>query len=621
MNYVKTGVDVANLYGGTSESALANTLYISTGHFQPLTNAVKADTFDGTNFVFNNIEILGGDCFPSLIDIGYGLWNSDYAGGTRFSYAWTFPCECNANYGLRRGRKTSTVEMYYTGTVSTDSIVYLDPTSQTRLEDYSYNPGYSAEGNLINYPSLPVNYINAGQFQSLIRWAGQKIPGEIVDSFRTFALLDSRNISAQSGRINNLKVINDTVVVLQDLAVNTVPVLERQVVSSDTGDATTIGTGGVVTRWDVLNDYFGNQHQWGVIDTEFGLAWFDMHRKAFLTLSQGEGILEVSQVNGLKGFFDEVFIEAVGVDVISLANLLNSPTFAETSDQPLMGVGITGVYDPKLKMTYMTFKFMARKVLAAGNGYWHKDFTIGYYHSRTDRFFVGFYDWFPAIAHNHNQIVLSSNNPKNTSQYLATNISGVSFVIGETLQGQNGLGDYENSEYLCITNVTLDGPTKYPFATNNGYWSKINSTNELWVHNNPLLLGLVTAGNDVRDMFFGRVVDNEYDIVVNPQTEDSFFVMAMEQGGPTNVNATSIYTEGALLSASDVNIRPSSNNYRFVFDTIRSNLPLTSKGARIIDRYLKIKFYKKNWYDVFPIEVNNSVKILRYVKSIFGLKK
>jgi hypothetical protein len=169
--------------------------------------------------------------------------------------------------------------------------------------------------------------------------------------------------------------------------------------------------------------------------------------------------------------------------------------------------------------------------------------------------------------------------------------------------------------------VTLDGPTKYPFATNNGYWSKINSTNELWVHNNPLLLGLVTAGNDVRDMFFGRVVDNEYDIVVNPQTEDSFFVMAMEQGGPTNVNATSIYTEGALLSASDVNIRPSSNNYRFVFDTIRSNLPLTSKGARIIDRYLKIKFYKKNWYDVFPIEVNNSVKILRYVKSIFGLKK
>lgn len=619
MNYVKAGVDSSTLYGGQGEDALANTLYISTGHFQPFNSTVLTEVFNGTNCVFNDIEVFGGDCFTSLIDIGYGLWNNAIA--PTFSYAWTFPCECNTNYGLRRGRKTSTVEMYYTGTASSDSIVFDGPIGETNLEDYSYNPGYSSVGGAIAYPALPVNFINAGQFQARIRWAGQKILGEIIDSFRNFGLLDFRDISAQNGRINNLKVVNDTVVVMQDKAINTVPVLERQVVSSASGQETTIGTGGVVTRWDVLSNDYGNQHQWSVVETAYGLAWFDMIKKCYLILSKGQGILEVSQIYGLKGFFDEVFLEAIGVDVISTANLLNSPTLEDTSDQPLMGVGITGVYDPKLKMTYHTFKFKARKVLAAGDAYKSSDFTIGYYHSDTGKFFVGFYDWFPAIAHNHNQVVFSMNNPKTTTQFIAANIANTVWAVGDTLQGQTNAPSYTNEEYICIAAVTLDNAVKYPLGSSGAtYWAVINRTNELWVNNQPEILGLATALGYQYNSFFGRVVDNEYDIVVNPQPGESFFVRAIEQHGPYNVNATTITTSGALLSATDANIRGTDTNYKFVFNKIMSNLPLTSKGARIIDEYLNIKFIKKNWSTV-PTTITTSVKILRFIKSFFELKK
>src|SRR6185369_6998185 len=235
----------------------------------PITTAVKADTFDGTNYVFNNIEIGGGDCFTNLIDIGYALWDFGFP-ADRYSYAWTFPCECNSNYNLRRGRKTSTVEMYYTGTALTSSIAALDPSSQIRLEDYSYNQGYSTQGQNFQYTALPNNFVNSNKFIARIRWAGPKFVGESPDSFRTFANLDFKDLAANYGRINDIEVKEDNVVVWQDKAINTVPILQRQQIVSSGGDTVNIGTGGVIDRFDVLTSYFGTQHQWSVIPTEFG---------------------------------------------------------------------------------------------------------------------------------------------------------------------------------------------------------------------------------------------------------------------------------------------------------------------------------------------------------------
>ena len=87
---------------------------------------------------------------------------------------------------------------------------------------------------------------------------------------------------------------------MQDLASNTVPILERQVVGGASGDATTIGTGGVVDRWDVLSSYFGTQHQWSIVETEYGFAWFDMNEKLFVMWILAQVRKEVSQIFGLK---------------------------------------------------------------------------------------------------------------------------------------------------------------------------------------------------------------------------------------------------------------------------------------------------------------------------------
>jgi hypothetical protein len=628
MNYVKKGIDSNDLYGGSSDSAKANTLYISTGHFQAITDQVKLDTYNGIDaYVFDDIEIFGGDCFTCLIDIGYGTWNQSYS--YPFSYAWTFPCECNANYNLRRGRKTSNVQMYWGPGSPADSIAYLLPTGLPRLEDYSYNPGYTSEGQGFAYAGLPVDFVNASKFKARVRYAGPKIIGESKDSFRTFVAGDFKDLSAQYGRINNIKVKDDRVIVFQDLSVNTVPILERQLLGGGTNAQTTIGTGGVVDRFDVVTSYFGNQHQWGVTETEYGFIWFDMHRKAALVLGlDGSGMREISLVYGMQGFFNEAFLEAVGVNTLDTTNILNSQDFSETSDRPLVGIGITGVYDPKFKMSYLTFKFKARKKIPADLGpidaYLTKDFTLGYLHSAVNTIVVGFYDFLPCIAHNHNQWVFAANNPKNTTQFLPADLTGVSFAIGETI---NYVAAYapDNGEYICIAPVTLSNIAEnYPDQANGStYWALINKTSQLWALNQPSTLGQLTAPDYQYNKFFGKVVDNELWLVANPPQgiTETFNVTNIEQISSSYVNYTSISTESEGQTAADLNITPWDVRYRFIFNKIVSSLPrISGNASRLFGNYLLMKFYKKNW-STNPTTTVTQVKILQKLRSLFTLRR
>lgn len=622
MNYC---IENLNQYGGTSETALANTTYISTGHFQPITAGVISETCntsDPNNYdylLFNNVEVFGGDCFVNFVDYGYGLWNYDGGSTPSFSYGWTFPCEGNANYNLRRGKKVTTVEMYHTaGTLpaTSNSLVFEGPTGEVRLEGYSYNKGYSTEGQSFQYPALPVNFISANVFPTRIRYAGPKFLGEITDSFRTFLINDRFDMPVNYGEITNIKVKDGRVIVWQQLATNTVPILERQLLSANDGSVTTIGTGGVINRNDPLTSFFGNQHQWSLIETEYGFAWFDMRRKAYVILGfDGTGLIEESQIGGLNGFFNEVFLEVIGENSSINNDILNDPSFSVTSDRPLIGVGITGVYDPKFKMTYMTFKFMARKRLNSDVIQFHKDFTIGYLHNDKVRAFIGFYDWLPAITHNHNQIVISANNPKNTTQYLPEDgdYAGYSFFAGETLE-------LNEIEYISIQDVTLNSAEKYPGYPNSIYWAVINDQSQLWVHNQPKLLGQSPAPDYLYNSFFGRVVDNKLEIVVNPKTQNPFVVTNIEQLDDTGVNYTSVFTNTATQSAADVNISITNRNYRKIFNKIVSSLPLNSVTGRLIDSFLKITFVKKNWTSD-PTVGDKPFKLLQYINSLFSEKR
>lgn len=613
-------IENINQYGGTGNEALSNTNYISIGHFQEIDSTVILNTCDTGNpnsynyLEFNNIEIGGGDCFPSLIDYGYGLWDGSQP--ATFSYGWLFPCECNSNYGLRNGRKDTTVGMYYTGDTSAKSIVFYGASGEVRLEGFSYNKGYSTEGNQFLYPSLPANYITTANFPFTIKYAGPKIIGDTNDSWRTFLLNDTHVMNGSYGKINNIKVRDDRVIVWQDLATSTVPVLERQLISGLSGDVTTIGTGGVVNRHDAITSFYGNQHKWGLIETEYGFNWFDMRRRSYLVFDMSRGLINESLVGGLNGYFNQVFVE-LGTDVLDTTKLLNDPTFSQTSNRPLMGVGIVGVYDTKLKTTYMTFKFYNQKKVVVDeyivDGYWSKDFTIGYIHNGNIKGFVGFFDINGAIYCNHNGMVISVNNPKNTSQWfpLGLGTANMSFVVGETYPLVTG-------EYLCIKDVILDSAEKYPGYPNSEYWALVNTPAQLWVNNQPTQLGQLIAPDYLYNKFFGKVVNNEIEFIINPNNGDMIEVLHLEDYTTSKVNYTDFYYDNDFQTASDLSVASTNRNFRFILNYITHNLPFSSTG-RLVGSYLRVRYVKKNW-TTDPRALVLGTKVLQYVKSFFVKK-
>lgn len=615
---VTVSVDKSTFYGGQTPEALANTIYISTGHYQAITDDVIADTNDTgnpltyTKLTFDGVHVWGGDCYNCLVDYGHTLYNS--ALGTDAlvykTYSWgiKFACQCNANYDLRRGRTAANNRMY-ADTGGTTGLAY----SPAQLEGFSYNKGYSSEGVQFAYPALPIDAFFEQRFKTRIRFAGQKIINEYIDSFRTFLINDYKDLSGTFGEINNLKTKDDRTIVWQNKAVATVPILERQIIASSSGQPTTLGTGGVVDRYDLISDFYGNQHQWSVVETEYGFAWFDMRRKAVMMLDSG--LQEISAIEGLKGFFSEVFLEVIG-NTSPSTNLLNDPKSAITQDRPLIGNGITSAYDPKFKYTYLVFKFKTREDLTGGKfRYINKDFTVIFYHPT--KMFIGFSDWTPAIAHNHFQTLFSANAPTSKMKYYGPNMASTTFEIGDVVP-------YENAEYICISPVTIASypgtSTQLPTYPSSTYWVLINKTNQLFVHNQPGTYPTNPAGDYEYSKFFGRVVDNEVHFIINPKTANPFNVTHMEQKG-NNVNVTSIYTCTDSDLASDVDIKPYSKFYKWIWDRITSSLPLNSKGGRLTDSYLKVVLIKRNWTGNTPYSRTGSVKILQYVKSFFQEKR
>jgi hypothetical protein len=567
----------ANLYGGTSERALANTIYISTGHYQRIDSSVLADTYDaGTDsYIFDEVEVFGGDSFLTIMSLGKSLYSSPQYSPS-FSYGIFYPVESNCNPYLRQGRNIGQYGMHN----NVQDGVYYDINGNSRVEQFLLNDAYATDGTIIAYPALP-DVSLASNFPYRTRWAGAKTLGESTDSFRTFLQNSFRDLDGNKGPINNVRQRDGKVFYWQDHAVGYLPILERQLVNGDIGEATQLGVGGVIDRFDSFNTYFGNQNTNGLVETEYGFAWFDYRRRAMLAMSVGGGIQEVSFVKGLETFFNE----STRFDTNA-----NDPI---TTDKPLIGNGICGVYDPMYKMTYISFKWKESDK-AYGR------FTIGYYHPRN--IFVGFFNLEPSILWNHNNLLIGN------KSITADGVAAITqYFVGDKVQKNN-------IEYTAITDFQTDSPISgqyqpdyvYPNGDPSIYWKKTTQSNETNL--------LFSTTNFCK--FFGYTYNHDIEIIVNPKTGKPFVVdNLIQKSNDTNYDSVVCTTDD------DTSTDLTSNNrfYRYYDRGWHSSIALGTKG-RLVDYYLKVKLSITN-YSGNPTVSRNLQKIFNFVTSVFREKK
>ena len=277
---------------------------------------------------------------------------------------------------------------------------------------------------------------------------------------------------------------------------------------------------------------------------------------------------------------------------------------------PLLGYGIVGVYDPRYKMSYLTFKYVDDRLIDLEEeiiSITAKDFTIGYSHVLNA--IIGFYDFTPGIWHNHNDLVLSSNNSKNYVYY-GPGMPETTFNIGDVVKVDSKF--FENElwgEYICVSPVTiesyrLDASLEPPYPESI-YWVKINAENEIY---------LQTFNTDYCK-FYGKVYDHEVEVIVNPKSDQAFSILRIQQKS-NDTNYTSVYFSTDDQTAQDTNIVNNSKAYRYIDKSYYSSAPLPRTGGRLTDHYVKIKFVLKN-YLTNPTIAKNKNKIFQFLKSWF----
>lgn len=568
-------------YGGTSDASKANTLYVYTGHYQKLDSAFMA-YLASTGGIVNNIHVFGGDAKINIYDLAKGIKDNNEEDNNnvyQLSQGIIFPVESNINLGLREGRHLSKDRSYEkTGVPPVEynpgGIGYTTPYGP-QLEQFTYNGVYSSIEQTYRYAATPVGWLPNNKFEKRARYSLTKYDGEIIDNFRIFLPNNFQEAEGRNGEINNLIVGINHLFYLQNRGVGYFPVAERETVSTALNQAVQLGIGGIMTRFDNMNTFYGNQHQWSVIRMPDRFAWFDMRNRTMLMMSYGaEGVQEYSIIKGLES---ELYAMFTDIETDPSPNIFDS-------DQPLLNRGIAGGYDPKYKMGFMTFNFSKNN-----NGVLEdRSITLGL-NKMLDKF-IGWYNFTPGIWAHHGGNTLSVPviiNP---------------FAIGYTYEfGEIVSDNFKN--YICIVSFTAVNNNERP-SLNTLNFKQLHKSSEIFVH-----------WRGKTGQFYGKVYDNSLEIVVNKDNYDAKAIDNLEfNGSPTNYDIIEFQTDQGSVTETTLNSR----NYKFFDSSWNFNVPLINR-QRFVDNYLIIKGTVKN-YSTDPTISLDKEKVLLSVKSIYRMK-
>jgi len=315
VNY-KRNVFLSQYGGNTYESRSRNT-YMATGLVQKHNHAV--------------IPVFDGDTYISMFDYLHSGWQLNVATGK--SEVAIFPVETSINLDLR-------MDACYHAKVQDSSLdiflmrerkgIYVDDdgskqyTQETNL--YDYNTVYSKENTTKIYISRPFDWTAQTVFDTRIIASGIKTNNELSDSWLNFGANSYIDVDPQYGELIALMVLNNQMLFFQPKAFGTISINERALVQTQSAAQLSLGTSGVLTRFDYAKFDVGVSHRDHILLTQNGLYWVDVLNKAMFRYSNG--IEELSLMKGMQSWFRDLF---TGTLILSNILLFHDPYYKEVN--------------------------------------------------------------------------------------------------------------------------------------------------------------------------------------------------------------------------------------------------------------------------------------------------
>lgn len=255
-----------------------------------------------------------GDTFISTYDYAWSMYTSDIA-QTQMLIAFHYiPVETEINLNLRLDdsfhrifyqplsilvKETAGRHYKGSGDATSDSNYYIQEDNL-----YTYNSVYSRGNSAKVYSPKPVNWQEQKNFDTMVKYSEKKINGEEIDSWTRFKSTNYIEVDSEHGPITNLLTYNNLLYFWQPNAFGTLAVNPRTLLSDNNGLELTLGTGGVLDRYDYFTTGIGNSFVNGVMQSNNGIYWLDNKSNDIYRFNGDE--IPLSKVKGVRSYLNSL---------------------------------------------------------------------------------------------------------------------------------------------------------------------------------------------------------------------------------------------------------------------------------------------------------------------------
>jgi hypothetical protein len=289
-----------NIYNGETYYDRVRRTYISCG-------AERAVTTDTGDIVYY-IKVFGGDVFVSMHEQMLTTFNIPNSDTVYFQRAITYAAESTINCDLCMGSTITKGETVGSGGdpgfYQEKKGIYTFPSTAIYTQSvdmYVYNSVYSHENDSNEFLPEPLHYVTE-RLDCEIRFSNQKYDRELVDSWTLFDSVSFNNVSSEYGAITDVLSWKDKFVFFQPNAIGLYSVNERSLIADQSGQQLSLGSSGVLERYDYISYDAGTRLQGSTIATNNAIYFFNDIKRRISKLLLSSGGVGVTEIPGLNSF-------------------------------------------------------------------------------------------------------------------------------------------------------------------------------------------------------------------------------------------------------------------------------------------------------------------------------
>lgn len=295
-------------YGGsTYEARSYNTYY-------PASQFIDKDTA--------SVDVYGGDTYISFFSYARSLVGAadPEEGDTIEAYVF-FPVETSINLELRLDPIQTYINWGWlpvdnvpnykiSETVEQGVLAYGTSYPEELGNLYRYNSAYSTIGKAKEYIAEPFDFKEEEIYDTRITASDVKINGEYLDSWTKFRFNNFIDVDTKHHGITKIITFKNQLYYFQPTAVGIAAVNQRSLVQDNQPGALSVGTGGILPRYDYVTDKSGSEFYEGIQASDTHLYYVDGRRKRINKLIAGQEIA-VSLIKGIDSLLDKKDFDTV----------------------------------------------------------------------------------------------------------------------------------------------------------------------------------------------------------------------------------------------------------------------------------------------------------------------